>query len=360
MDEALGEQQIQPATEVLGDDNLWVSWLAATIAAGLAGGVGMLATFGAAGIIGLFFSFLIMSIFVGVMQEVVLRRYLTGLAPGKWALMSALGGLLGFLFGSIVGSAGYTGEGITTELLLSALIAGIFCALPLGIAQAFVLRPYVPVRPDGMRNIMWVVNSSIGWGLGMVAAVVFLVITNPGASRHDYASGEVLNPLAAWLLAVMVYGVATAPVLPRLDRRPPERAPSGETTPLTASRGRPGMVLFYIVSVGWGLLWLWAGYGLLETVFGWPEGYYGPGTPSGGPPSDDFYTLGRVLAIGLVGSSVLHLLLTTYALVRAVRSPAQLQANPWTRFWGIALLSFVFLLILNIWAFLAWFVRYTD
>ena len=360
MNEALGEQQIQPATEVLGDDSLWVSWLAATIAAGLAGGIGMLATFGAAGRIGLFLSFLIMSIFVGFAQEVVLRRYFAGLAPGRWALMSALGGLLGFLFGSIVGSASYTGEGISTELLLSALIAGLFCGLPLGIAQAFVLRPYVPVRPDGTRNILWVINSSIGWGLGMVAAVAFMVITNPGASRHDYASGEVLNPLAAWLLAVMVYGVSTAPVLHRLERRPPERAPSGETTPLTASRVRPGMVLFYIVSVGWGLLSLWSSYGLADTAFGWPEGYYGPGVPSGGPPSDDYYTLGRVLAAGLVGSSVLHLLLSTFAFVRAVGSPAQLQANPWTRFWGIGLLSFVLLLMLNIWAFMSWFVRYSD
>ena len=121
---------------------------------------------------------------VGLMQRIVLRRYIS--RSGWWVLASAAGFALalGGWYGVAVVSFGYSDE-------LEVAVVSIGGALT-GILQWLVLRGQV-YRPG-----WWIVASTLGWGLSMVVAEVI---------ADDLAAGFFAPPAAGAVLGGITGGV---------------------------------------------------------------------------------------------------------------------------------------------------------
>ncbi|MCK4899229.1 MAG: hypothetical protein KAS38_10645 [Anaerolineales bacterium] len=142
----------------------WLQWVVAST-------VGMLLGF----IVGFPLSFLVMDIVgerlgqsfggivigigVGVLQWLVLRRRISGV--GWWVLTSAAGGLI----------IPVAFEGLSESLSFGALMS-FTGVVALGGAVAGTLQ-WLVLRGQVSRAGWWVLASTVGWGLGMTAAIAY-------------------------------------------------------------------------------------------------------------------------------------------------------------------------------------------
>jgi hypothetical protein len=99
---------------------------------------------------------------VGVLQWLVLRRRVS--RAGWWVLASAAGG-----FGIM--QAGFTGYGASLEMSYGTLL-GYTGLVALGGAVTGTLQ-WLVLRGQVSRAGWWVLASTVGWGLGMTAAIAF-------------------------------------------------------------------------------------------------------------------------------------------------------------------------------------------
>jgi hypothetical protein len=135
---------------------------------------------------------------VGLMQRIVLRRYVS--RSGWWVLASTAGFAVAFGGGYVVAvvALGYSDEGLgNLDMLLGYTVVVAIGGAVTGILQWWVLRGKVS------RAGWWVVASTVGWGLSMVAAGIIEVVLAAGFFAPPAAGvllGGITGGALVWLL----------------------------------------------------------------------------------------------------------------------------------------------------------------
>ncbi len=111
----------------------------------------------------------IMAAMMGIGQAFVIRRYLR-LPAFVWIIATTVGFIVGQFFSQVLMtellarnvSVGSVGGGVVVGGLI-----GIIVGLSLGVLQAFLIRPIA------LDWYLWLIVSTIGWGLGFQLATLF-------------------------------------------------------------------------------------------------------------------------------------------------------------------------------------------
>ena len=141
--------------------------------------------------LGYSFGGIVIGIGVGVLQWLVLRRRISGM--GWWVLTSAAGGL--------ILPAAF--EGLSQSLESYGLPLGWTGVVALGGAVTGTLQ-WLVLRGQVSRAGWWVLASTVGWGLGMTAAIAFSWGVGDSDFRALVVTGAVLGAVTGgvlvWLL----------------------------------------------------------------------------------------------------------------------------------------------------------------